>query len=63
MPGTADVDSAEILFFDQSVEVGVGKALAGVRTPMAEQARLYVLQSKRSRSIGLALRYSIPRHK
>ena len=47
VPGATDIDRVEIVFVDQPVEVDVGKGLAGIRTPMAQQPRLYMLQGQR----------------
>src|SRR5208337_1834251 len=55
VPGATDVDRVEVVFFDQPVEVGVGKALTGVRTPMAQQPRLYMLQGQRLSQQGVDL--------
>src|SRR5208283_5708634 len=53
VPRATDVDRVEVVLFDQPVEVGVGKALTGVRTPMAEQPRLYLLQGQRLSQQGV----------
>ena len=40
VPGAADIDRVEVVLFDQPVEMDVGKGLAGVGAPMAQQPRL-----------------------
>ena len=59
VPGAADVDRVEVVFFDQPVEMDVGKGLAGIRAPMAQQPRLYVLQGQRlsQQRVGLEVQH------
>jgi hypothetical protein len=58
--GAADVDRVEVVFFDQPIEVDVGKGLTGVRAPMAQQPRLCVLQSQRlsQQRVGLEVQHT-----
>ena len=55
VPGATDVDGVEVVLVDQPVEVDVGKGLARVRTPMAEQPRFYLLQGQRLLQQGVGL--------
>ncbi len=45
--GTGDVDRVEVVFLDGPVHMDVDKVQAGRGSPVAEQARLDVLQLKR----------------
>ena len=47
MTGAGDIDGVQVVLVDQPVEVNVGEALAGVRAPVAQQPRLYMLQFER----------------
>ena len=43
MSGAGDEDRVQVVLVDHPVEVGVGEALAGVRSSVAQQPRLRVL--------------------
>jgi hypothetical protein len=45
--GAADKDRIQVVLFNQPIEVDVSERLPGIRTPVAEQPRLEVLQSRR----------------
>ena len=47
MTGAGYIDCVQVVLVDQTVEVNVGEALAGVRAPVAQQPRLYMLEFER----------------
>ncbi len=63
MSGAADVDRVEVVFFDQPVKVDVGKGLAGIRAPVTQQTRLYVVQYQRLSQQGVFLQIQHPQAK
>src|SRR6516165_2518717 len=55
VPGATDVDGIQIVLVYQPVEMDVGKGLASIRPPMAQQPRLYMLQGQRLSQQGVGL--------
>ena len=55
-----DIDRVEVVLVDEPVEVDVGEALTGVRSPVAQQPRLGVLQAKRlpEQRVGLQVQHT-----
>ena len=60
VPGPGDVDRVQVVLLDQPVEVDVGERLAGVGAPVAQQARLDVLDLQRLAEQGVVLEVEHP---
>ena len=60
MAGPADVDRVQVVLVDQPVEVDVGERLAGVGAPVAQHARLDVLDLQRLAEQGVVLEVEHP---
>ena len=60
MAWPGDVDRVQVVLVDQPVEVDVGERLAGVRAPVAQHARLDVLDLQRLAEQGVFLEVEHP---
>jgi hypothetical protein len=60
MPRARHEDRVEIVFFDQAIEMDVGKALPRIGTPVTEQAGLRMLQLERFMQKGIVLEVEHP---
>ena len=60
VPGPGDEDRVQVVLLDQPVEVDVREGLAGVRAPVAQQARLDVLELQRLAEQGVVLEVQHP---
>jgi hypothetical protein len=47
MPGAGNIEHVEVILFDDAIQVNVEEVLARRGSPMAEQARLDMLQLQR----------------